>query len=256
MKSSSPIGQKMLVGFLLVAMVSCFNPSDYEPIYSWSNVEINSEIKGSNRVEKVIAPYRVQLDSIMDEVIGYAAHDLTTEGDYESLLGIFVTKLLIEQSRSTFIRDVDVAIMNHKGGLRAPINKGDITLGEVYEMLPFENNVLLLEVPGEDLVEVVNFIAKSGRSMIWPASFEITDSGVQNIRIDGQEINPDETYTLSISDYLANGGGGFRMLKSLKRLDVEPVNMRDLIVLEIRQRTARGDSIKEELSNSVTVLTK
>ncbi len=240
-------------GICLVLLISCSSPSEYDLSYSWSPVKISPDIAASDQVEAIISPYRSQLDSIMNEVIGYAAHDLTSQGQYESTLGTFVTELLLTQSISAYDLDVDVAIMNHRGGLRAPINRGPITLGEVFEVMPFENQMILLEMSGETLLEVVEHIGKSGRSMIWPVSFRVTESGLKNIRLNGKRIIEDQNYILSISDYLANGGGGFEMLRPLKKLDIKPIMLRDMIVQEIKQRAAKGDSIKAELANLVTV---
>ncbi|MEO1052101.1 MAG: 5'-nucleotidase [Bacteroidota bacterium] len=241
------------LAYPLIFLLSCASPKDYDISYAWSPVEINSDVEGSEHIEAIIAPYRDRLDSTMEEVIGYASHDLTTQGEYESTLGTFVTKLLRDQSASFYEKQVDVAIMNHHGGLRAPINKGPITLGEVFEVMPFENEMVLLDIPGDSLTKVIEFISQSGRSMIWPASFHITASGVENIQVDGQEIDPNKHYTLAISDYLANGGGSFKMLKPLKRLDVRPIKLRDMIVQEIKQQTAKGDSIQMEVLNLITV---
>lgn len=154
------------VASLLIFLVACTKKVDYVPTYTWSSVEVNAELEGAEDIEKIVAPYRIRLDSIMDEVIGYASHDLTTKGQYESTLGTFVTRLLKEQSASIFQQDVDVAIMNHHGGLRAPINEGVITLGDVFEVMPFENDVVLLEITGDSLLQVIRFIGQSGRSMI------------------------------------------------------------------------------------------
>lgn len=236
-------------GFVVLLAMSCTRPVDYERSYTWSPVKINPDIEGSEKIEAMIAPYRSKLDSIMDEVIGYAAHDLTTKGKYESTLGTFVTRLLLEQSVAAFDREVDVAIMNHHGGLRAPINEGEVTLGEVYEVMPFENEMILLEISGNRLLEVIRHIGQSGRSMIWPVGFHVSETGIENVRVNGEEIVPDRRYVLSISDYLANGGGGFHMLRSLERPEVTPVKLRDMIVREIKQLTAKGDTIKTEVAN-------
>lgn len=238
---------------LVLFIASCSRPIDYTISYEWSPVEINADIKGSQQIDDLIAPYRVRLDSIMDEVIGYASHDLTSEGRYESTLGTFVTKLLKEQSESSYQVKVDVAIMNHHGGLRAPLNQGPVTLGEVFEVMPFENEMILLEIPGDSLEQVIKFIGKSGRSMIWPVSFHVTADKVTNILIDGKELEPEKNYILTISDYLANGGSGFHMLSSAKRMEVESVKLRDMIEQEIRQISSKGDSIKIEVANFITV---
>ncbi len=239
--------------YLFIFLVACSSPGTYDISYSWSPVEINPDVRGSESIEAIIVPYRARLDSIMDEVIGYATHDLTTEGQYESTLGTFVTKLSKEQSATSFKKEVDVAIMNHHGGLRAPINEGPITLGDVFELMPFENEMVLLEITGDDLTELIKFIGQSGRSMIWPVSFHVSGTTLLNIRVDGKEVVSDKIYMISTSDYLANGGSGFSMLKPLNRVDVPPVKLRDMIVQEIREQTARGDSIRTDIANFITV---
>ncbi len=238
--------------YLAIFLISCAGSTDYDTSFTWSPVEINGDLVASPEIEAIIAPYRIQLDSQMNEVIGYASHDLTTEGKYESTLGLFVTRLLREQSIASYGREVDVAIMNHHGGLRAPINEGPITLGEVYEVMPFENEMILLEVPGDSMVQVIQHIGKSGRSMIWPVSFQVSAAGVVDVLIAGEEVVADKNYVLAISDYLANGGGGFKMLTSLKKLDVNPVKLRDMIVAEIKQWSDKGDSLNIKMTNLIT----
>lgn len=250
-KRAAGSGKAIWTVYGLIVLGGCSGPVEYNRSYSWSPVKIDQEIQRSEEIESLIAPFRARLDSTMNEVIGYASRDLSTQGSYESTLGTFVTRLLLTQSILSFDREVDVAIMNHRGGLRAPINEGPITLGDVYEVMPFENEMVLLEIPGDSLSEVISYIGKSGMSMIWPVSFQVTEYGVENILIDGKAIEPQKNYLLSISDYLANGGGGFYMLKALKRVDVKPVKLRDMIVQEIRQQTAKGDSVKPEVSNLI-----
>ena len=91
--------------------------------------------------------------------------------------------------------------------------------------------------------------------MIWPVSFEVKDQVVQNIRIADKELDLTKTYILSVSDYQANGGSGFKMLKPLKRRDIVPVKLRDVIVKEIRQTTAKGDSVKVAVANAIKIIT-
>ena len=237
----------------MLVLTSCFDTTDYNLSYSWSPVQISSELGQSSQVELTILPYRNKLDSMMNEVIGHAAHDLTTNGRYESRLGTFVTALLHKQSSLSYQQPVGVALMNHHGGLRAPINAGPITLGEVFEVMPFENKMLLLEVPGKKLTEIITFVGTSSSSMMWPVSFEITASGVKNIEVDGKAVDPNRTYLLAVSDYQANGGSGFEMLQALERVDIVPVKLRDMIIAEVRELTTNGDTVKTEVANLITV---
>ena len=253
MTPNKPYAQPTWLILLCILLAACSSPTEYETTMTWSPVQVDSEIEGNKAIEAIIAPYKADLDAKMNEVIGYAAHDLTSRGGYESDLGTFVTKLLLTQSRSVFKTEVDVAIMNHRGGLRAPINEGPITLGEVFEVMPFENEMRLIELTGDQLMEVIRHVGKSGRSMIWPVRFSVANSVVSKVSLNGKAIVPDQTYVLAISDYLANGGGGFNMLTDLKRIEVTPALQRDFIVNEIRQKTAQGDSIDTKVANLVTV---
>ena len=246
---------KVSIWLGMILLFSCSSNETYQPTYTWSPVAINEDIVPTRQIEDIIVPYRHKLDSIMDEVIGHASHDLTDQGKYESTLGTFVTRLLLEQARASYNRPVDIAIMNHHGGLRAPINEGEITLGDIFAVMPFENEVLLLDLPGTVLQEIVQFISKSGGSMIWPVSFKVTDQGVEDILIAGKQLDLQRTYTLSVSDYQANGGSGFWMLKELKRQEIVPIKLRDLIIKEIKENTAQGDAISAEVANAITVIT-
>ena len=246
-------GLLLIIGIYVVSLISCFNPKNYQAMYSWSEIHIDTTIEKSTEMEQIITPYRLSLDSIMDEVIGYAKHDLRSSERYESALGTFVTKLILDQSRATFEKEVDIAIMNHNGGLRAPINKGDITLGNIYEVMPFENQIILLEMTGSELLDMIQFIGKSGRSMAYPVSYEVNDDGVSNILLSGEEVIPEEEYVLAVSDYMANGGSGFRMLKNLPRIDVETIMLRDMIVKEVKDRSAQGLQIEQEVMNNIVV---
>ncbi len=242
------------ISLSLFATISCQQKQEASASITWSKMPVDSTYVADQNIENIISPYRSALDSIMNEVIGYAAHDLTSRGEYESNLGTFVTRLSLEQCEAIFERDIDVAVMNHHGGLRAPINEGEITLGEVFQVMPFENEMVLLEVPGTVLLEVVDKINGSGSSMLWPVKFSASADGPKNVKLNGKRIVPSKTYVMAISDYLANGGGGFRMLIPLKRIDVPQVKLRDIIVKEIRESTAKGQSIDEQVANHITVI--
>ena len=111
--------------------------------------------------------------------------------------------------------------------------------------------MILVEVPGDQIDLLVSFVAETRTSMLWPAAFTVGPDGVSEITINGAPVDPNRTYVLSVSDYLANGGNGFAMLKTLKRLDVEPMRLREMILKEIQERTAQGDSISAVLPQLV-----
>ena len=255
MKLSWSILFFILGGILILSLSSCFNSQRYQPYYSWSDLEIDSTIQRSAAIEEIISPYRMRLDSIMDEVIGHATHDLTAAAEYESTLGTFVTKLLLKQSTAAYNTEVDVALMNHRGGLRAPINQGAITLGDIFEVMPFENEMVLIDLTGEQLLSVIDLVANGGRSMIWPVNYTATPDGPKDISLNGSAIVPTKNYVLTVSDYMANGGSGFHILSNLPRHDTKGVYLRDMIITEVRELTAAGKQVEQDIMNTVTIPT-
>ena len=247
--------KNILLGLAAASLfAACSTPEEHVLDYNWSQEQIVFDSTASDEIESLIAPYRARLDSTMNEVIGYSAADLTNRGRYESTLGAFVVQLMHAQSAKIYDRAVDVALINHHGGLRAPIGEGPITLGEAFNVMPFENEVWLLELSGEELAELVAFVPENGTSMIWPVSFEVTSAGVENVRVGGEEIDPERSYTLVATDYQSNGGNDFALLKPLKRLDVESVKLREMIIREIREVAGRGDSLQAKLPNLITAV--
>lgn len=244
----------LLTSVTMLFAVSCTTITKRNPSYSWNVIEVGAIMEPSEKVETIVAPYRSILDSMMNEVIGYAAQDLTNEGRYESVLGLFVCQLMLRQSQISYGHPVHAALVNHEGGLRAPINQGAISLKTVFRIMPFENDVLLLEMSGDSLTNLVEYIGRTGHCMLWPASYEVVDRGIENILLAGQPISKDRSYTIAISDYLANGGDGLHMLREAKRLEVAPKKLRDMIMDEIKKITSAGDSIKCDMVNMVTVI--
>mgnify|MGYP000968149922 CR=1 FL=1 len=98
----------------------------------------------------IIAPYQKAIEQEMNEVLTYTKYDLE-KGRPQSTLGNFVTDLCLNYA------DAHMCVMNN-GGLRTTINKGNITRGKLYELMPFENELVLLELDENDYLGLLNYI--------------------------------------------------------------------------------------------------
>ena len=114
------------------------------------------EIKAieDSAVLAIIAPYQNAIESEMNEVLSFTKTELNKNGT-ESTLGNFVTDLCLNYTNA------HMCVMNN-GGLRTTINKGEITRGKLYELMPFENELVVLELNKDDYIGLLNYISKRG----------------------------------------------------------------------------------------------
>src|SRR5690606_6510040 len=107
----------------------------------------------------LIAPYRQQVTSKMSEVIGTATTELG-KAEYESPLGNFVVDLMLQQTNMIMSEPVDMA-QSTNGGLRVPLPAGPINVGNIFELMPFENELVVLTLDGPTTQELFDFAART-----------------------------------------------------------------------------------------------
>ncbi|HNP36291.1 MAG TPA: bifunctional UDP-sugar hydrolase/5'-nucleotidase [Woeseiaceae bacterium] len=130
----------------------------------------------------------------------------TLEGNPESALSNLFTDALLEEI------DADIAIHNVSGGIRAYLPAGALTFGAVYEMFPFDNGVMLLNLSGRELREVIAGQASRGRRRAGFSGMRVQvacDSNGMQVTMtldNGHVIKDDDTVRVIANDFLALGG--------------------------------------------------
>lgn len=181
------------------------------------------EIESDPAVEALIAPLLAKAAKIKNEFVAETQSPIEHERFKESPLGDLVTDAIRETSGA------DVALIN-SGGIRAPIESGKITFGQVFRSLPFDNSITILKVNGKELRQILQ-IAESGSrgfcsvsgvqlKVIDPQydapSSDLDHNGtidpweinrLLDIRLtNGKTISDHETYQLATLDFLVSGG--------------------------------------------------
>jgi len=187
--------------------------------------EVGPDIKPDADVEAVIQPYREQLNAEMGRVIGHTETDLV-KGGTESTLGNFVTDVLLDTARK--FAQVDCAITN-SGGLRSPIFKGDIRIGDVFQLMPFENFVVIAEFDGPDFVALVREIAEKGGEPIAGLTI-VSTGGIVTAYVGDQEVVEHRSYRVSTIDYLLKGGGRLETMSRGTLVQDTGVLLREAII--------------------------
>jgi 2',3'-cyclic-nucleotide 2'-phosphodiesterase (5'-nucleotidase family) len=184
----------------------------------------------------LIAPYKNQLQEKMSSVIGITNTNLVKELPEGTLNNLMTDAALFYAVRKANIL-CDVCVMNY-GGIRIPrINAGEITMGKVYELMPFDNQLTILKISGNELNSLLqNMAAKNG----WPISgvkMKIKNGVATDILIQQKPIDTLLTYTIITSDYIANGGDKVQaLLKPIERIDLGYL-VRDAIIDYIKFHT-------------------
>lgn len=190
---------------------------------------------------KVIEPYSRIIRNQMNEVVSVSSAPLTRDGD-QCTLGVFVCDALLFASAKTFSGQLtDVVLINH-GGLRNDMPQGDITVGSIFDVMPFDNQLCQLKLSGAELRRNVKTIAAKRHSIAGMKIVMHKDS-VISVTIGGKPLEESRQYYLLTSDYLANGGDGFSLLANpAARADAE-LKIRDAIIDYCRFLKANNKTI-------------
>lgn len=230
---------------LLVALLfaSCKTTIHHLADVENENIQIDTTLSGEERIVDMIQPYKVELDKEMNEVIGVAGEELK-KGKLNSSMGNFFSDLLHDQAKKYTDHSIAFAINNY-GGLRIPtIPKGEITKGKIFELMPFDNTMVILETPGPSVVALCNRIAEYGG---WPVSYglsmTIQDTVATNIIVNGEPLDLDKTYNIVMTDYVANGGDKCYFLRELKQ-DNTGIFIREVFIEGIEEWTKRGEVLR------------
>ena len=167
-----------------------------------------------------IAPYRLEVEKIMERPVGKSSMALDKES--QELLNLVAD--FIRDRGNEMSPKVDFAFIN-KGGIRRGLPKGKITQGQIQTMLPFNNKVVVMEISGKDILETLEIMARTGGNGVSSEMFveyEPQSGKILKATVNGKNINADKTYKIATIDYLANGGDYMQPLTNGKWVAESP----------------------------------
>lgn len=233
--------------FVSFVFVSC---TTKPPQVIYSNYNITRLIKPDSNAINLLAPYHAKLNDNLKEVIGFSAYGLNTKKP-ESALGNFMTDAMKTMAEKKFNKKITAAFIN-SGGIRSYIPKGEITLEKIYELMPFDNLIVLQQLNGIQLKEFLNHVCDKGG---WPVSegltYSIKDRKLNEVLVEGILVSDTANYIIANSDYVANGGDNTVMLKKIPKENVNYL-LRDALIDYAKMLTASGKTIDIKINNRIT----
>lgn len=218
----------LLLGFGCRASLSA--PTVQPRFYAVS--EKNAADQAGTQVQNMvatIAPYKAQLDAKMNRQLATIQRPLK-KARPESNLGNWMADLMAAAAKD-LAPDKTIAFATaNQGGIRVnEIGTGPLLVSEIYELMPFDNELVLMDLKGKVVTELIAHIVNQGG---WPVSAAVAVSkkgNALNITLDGKKIDPSAVYTIALPDYVANGGSNSAMIKG-KPYNKTGKLIRDLLI--------------------------
>ena len=244
----------LLLIITLIAF-SCSNPVLSPKLTHHEFIEINDPTTVDSTIEAAIKPYRDSISQTMNRVIGTSSATMTSFKP-ESPLSSFVADLIYDAGlkylkAQGYTQPKVVALVNVRG-LRSPMPKGDILMRNAYEIMPFENLMTAVLLNGEQMNKFFHIIAKENGDGLSGASFTLTKTGPTSIKINNQPLKETEEYWVVTSDYIAEGGDGYTILKEASSIIITNITIRDLIIEGIEAMTKKKQIVSPDTSVRIT----
>jgi 5'-nucleotidase/UDP-sugar diphosphatase len=159
-------------------------------------------------VEQLLQPYRDSMATALSVPVAHTAQAYTRKGleDGDTALGDFVADAMRDAAGA------DIAIQN-AGGIRAGLPAGEVTVGDLYSVLPFENRIVVVRMKGWQVRGLLDAIArrigKGSFAQVSGVRFVVRGDHASDIRVAGTVLESDRTYRVATIGFLYAGGDGY-----------------------------------------------
>ena len=214
----------------------------------------NTSQQVDSQLVNIYLPYKSTLEKDMKRVICSSEKEMVKKRP-ESYLTNFLADLLLTEARidaQTEELEIDPEISYYNyGGIRSFLPKGEITVGKVFELMPFENEMVFLQLTGNQIQEFLNQIAKKGGDSLGGVRFIVSSDKAKNIVINGEKLDLNKKYWLATNDYVAEGGDGLEVFTHRLQMVKSNKKIRDIIISYLEKKQKNGELITAELDGRI-----
>lgn len=223
----------LFVGFVLI---SCKKETENLSKITAENINITDSLETISEIDAFIKPYRDHVNKDLENVLAYSVDTYSkSDGELNTAIGNFMADMIYEQANPIFKsrtgKDIDFVLLNH-GGIRSIISKGNITTRTAYQVMPFENAIVVLDLKGEQVQELIAYLVRNKRAHpISKLNIELdSEFNLKKALIDGKPIDLNKNYLVCTNDYLANGGDRMNFLKTNDSLYTLDYKIRNALI--------------------------
>ncbi|MCP4977606.1 MAG: hypothetical protein GY931_15745 [Maribacter sp.] len=196
----------------IISFISCKQKNSDLTKIKGKQIPIDSKHVEKVSIEEFVSPYRKRINEVLDSTLAYAPNTISkTDGEFNTTAGNLMADIVLSEANPIFKsrtgKEIDFVLLNH-GGIRSIISAGKVSARNAFEVMPFENNIVVAEVKGTDVEDMIVFLIKSGRAHPIAGLQIVLDKNkkLRYAKINGRTVHPEKTYYVATSDYLVSGG--------------------------------------------------
>jgi 5'-nucleotidase len=232
---------KVSLLLLIISEIFLLNSCKHEN-YTKANstseyIVVNDDLEGIKKIEDFIKPYHDTIEAKLDKTLSYSKTVLWAarkkSAGTESPLGNLLSDLIYEQAneryKTDFGKEIDFVVLN-RGGIRTTIGKGDITLREMFEIMPFENTLLVVTITPKKMQELLVYMANSNGHPMSHIRIKVKNKKAFDVTINGEPLDISKNYKIVTTDYLQHGGDKMYFFSDPLSIDTLHYKMRDAMI--------------------------
>lgn len=215
----------LLIGVFIVASCSTTN----ELFATSATIPMDASLSSNQRIDSLVAPYKKSLDEEMNEVIAKALDNFIPERPSGTLNNWAADAVLASQIAKARLEAPTICILN-TGGLRTSINKGEVTIGDIFKVMPFDNEIVWVKMPVSSIPDIEDYMKLRNGEPI--AGAKIVNG---KLLINGLSKGKDHFWIIT-SDYLMNGGDNMTFFEQSLERSYTGILLRDAMIDQAREQ--------------------
>mgnify|MGYP000332739291 CR=1 FL=1 len=182
-------------------------------------IQVIDSLAIHSEIEAFIKPFRDNIQKDLDSVLAYSVDNYSKKnGALNTALGNFMADAIYNEANPIFKKrtgkDIDMVLLNH-GSIRSTLNKGFVSKRTAFELMPFENSVVVVALNSNQIDSLINYLCKaktahpiSKLNLVLDENFNVVHA-----KIKGDVIKDNKIFFVATSDYLYNGGDNMLFFK-------------------------------------------
>lgn len=255
-----PVVEGYKNGRMLSHLTIYYDMDNNEVVNSYADVvevrKTTLPVEPDVEIQSIVDIYNVDVKPIFDVVIGTTTVDLTRDFNNESNVGNWMTDLMKEKAMT------QIAFQN-AGGIRTDLPAGDLTIGDIFTLMPFDNTIVTAEMTGAQIKSVLEqsvtlykgMMQISGLTVKYDSTKPEYERIIEITLEDGTPLEMDKIYTVATNDFLSGGQDGYKTLGEVDWTNTYELVRESMIekIKEVKEIAPAVEGRMIDLSVEVTI---